>query len=238
MQSSWDIFEGYSDGAPARIEIDMRIAEEVPMDARPWLLRVRLSVADAQDDAFTAAITEKLRARYDAVLVARVFADEHAELLFHGARHEGLREAVTAVVERFTGRRARVKSDLDSGWLHVRDHIIPNKYQYQWIQDRRVVEAMAQGGDQLDVPRMIDHSIHFRTVEARERFAREVAALGFETDVATDGDGLVRFGLIVRRADPTRLEHVHAVVCDLIERAEEVGGQYDGWGAPLVTRGG
>lgn len=235
VPDGWDFFEGWSRGQPARIELDMRLAEEVPIEARPWLLRVRLPIADAVEP-FTSALLQAIRARHDAVLVARIVTDDHVELVLHGSRHEGLKDAAITVLARFPGKRAQVKSAHDSSWLHVRDTILPNKYQYQWMQDRRVVDAMRQGGDRIDVPRPIDHTVYFRSVEARETFMRSVRALGFESDVATDGDGHLRFGLVVRRRDPVTLEHIHAVACELIEQAEEAGGQYDGWGAPLVDR--
>lgn len=236
MHEGWDHYEGAWDGIPARIELDMRIAEEVPIEARAWLLRVRVPRADA-DPSFVAGIVKVVGKRFDAVHVARVTSDVIEENVFHGSRYEGLKDAVRDVSLRFPGKRAMVKSDHDSGWLFVRERVMPDRYQHQWMQDRRVVEAMAQGGDAIEVPRVVDHALYFRSVEARERFASEVGAMGFETDVATDGDGMVRFGLIVRRADPVELTHIHAVVRDLIERAEEIGGQYDGWGAPLVTQG-
>lgn len=241
LLDGWEYFDGWSEGAPARVELDMRIAEEVPIEARPWLLRVRVPSADATDAPFVAAIIKVVRRRFDAVYVARTRTDSYEEHIFHGTSYEHFKDAVRDVslqhsVGATRARRAMVKSEHDSSWRFVREQVLPDRYQYQWIQDRRVVEAMAQGGDQIDEPRTIDHSLYFRSVEAREQFATEVQALGFETDVATDGDGMVRHGLIVRRDDPVTLDHIHDVVRDLIQRAEARGGQYDGWGAPLVNR--
>lgn len=233
LPDGWDFFEGWSEGNAARIAIDLRIAEEVPIEARPWLLRVRVPRADA-DAAFLEALAQAVRARHEAVLVARVETDDHVELVLHGTRHEHLKDAATAAIARFPGKRAQVRSAHDSPWLHVRERLLPNLYQQQWMQDRRLVEAMAQGGDRVEVPRWVEHTFYFRSVEAREALVARVHALGFEADAATDGDGHLRFGLIVRRRDPVTLEHIHAVACELIEHAEEVGGQYDGWGAPLI----
>lgn len=42
-------------------------------------------------------------------------------------------------------------------------------------------------------------------------------------------------GAQVMRTDATDLEHIHAVVMDLIELAERHDGEYDGWGSPVVT---
>jgi regulator of RNase E activity RraB len=236
MRDGWDWYEGWSDGKPARIELDMRLAEEVPIADRPWLLRLRFPRDDAADEGFVSEVLHMVRTRYEAVLVARVLTEDYVEFVLHGTRHDGLKEAIVPVVTRHWGRKVRIRTAHDSPWLHVRERVMPNRYQYQWMQDRRVVEAMRQGGDRIEVPRPIDHTVYFRSVEARERFAKAVAAIGFEADAATDGDGHLRFGLIVRRRDPVTLEHIHAVVCELIKKAEEVGGQYDGWGAPLVTR--
>lgn len=232
VREAWDFFEGWCEGKPARIDVDMRLAEDVPDEARPYLLRVRVPIAHAEP-SFLDAIVADVRSRFEAAAIARVTTDDFVELVLHGTRHEGLKEAVQKIATE-RGHRAQVRAVLDSPWLHVRDSILPNQWQYQWMQDRRVVEAMQQGGDRVEVPRPIDHTVYFRSVEAREQFTRAVAALGFEADAATDGDGHLRFGLIVRRRDPVSLDHIHAVVCELIEAAEEVGGQYDGWGAPLV----
>ncbi|MDQ3034504.1 MAG: DUF695 domain-containing protein [Myxococcota bacterium] len=235
LQDGWDSFEGWSEGKPARVELDMRLAEQVPIESRPWLLRVRVPIASASSPVVDALIAS-VRARHEAVLIARLTTDDALELVLHGTRHEHLKDAAASALARFPGHRAQVRSAHDSSWLHVRERILPNKYQAQWMHDRRVVDAMRQGGDRIDQPRPIDHTVYFRSVESREAFVKGVRALGFESDAATDSDGHLRFGLIVRRRDPVTLDHIHAVACELIEHAEEAGGQYDGWGAPFVDR--
>lgn len=238
MDPSWDYYETPDAADPtgaerARVELDLRTIEDAPHDTRPVLLRLRIERREG-DHALATALCTALAPLHDARLVARLLDRAHLELVLYVAREEGVEDDVRELVADHPGHRVRVVLASDPGWLHVRETLYPDRIQSQWMQDRRVVEALASSGDRLEVPRPVDHALYFRSHEARQAFTRLVHAEGFECDVATDGDGSLRFGLVARRSDPVVLAHIHRVVRGLIERAEACGGQYDNWGAPVV----
>ena len=86
--------------------------------------------------------------------------------------------------------------------------------------------------------RPVDHQASFATAEAREAFAAEAAAQGFEpVERRDDAPPPSPFSIDLRRDDPVTLRHLHGVTWALCELAARHGGSYDGWEpAGVVTQ--
>lgn len=90
---------------------------------------------------------------------------------------------------------------------------------------------MAEGGDDLSLPRNIDFTVVFETEEAAQQFADYFTSFGYKTSVErTDtADGLPWDVLVVRHMVP---DHgaITAFEIELEGAASELGGRNDGWG--------
>jgi len=110
---------------------------------------------------------------------------------------------------------------------------MPDAERRQWMQDRRLLEVLAEQGDVHSIARCVDHCAYFRTPESRQAFVKDVMSEGFALD--NTSDDAEAFRAEFSRIDTVELEHIHEVVMKLVDLAEQHGGYYDGWGSPVET---
>jgi hypothetical protein len=142
---------------------------------------------------------------------------------------KGELEAIVETHLRPEFRSCDVAQRLDDRWSYYRDFLYPSHDRLQWIQNRRVVEALSRRGDPLSIERRVDHVVYFDDELGRATFSKEVTALGFDiSEGRPPGDG-GKYGLSVHRLDSVELEHIHDVTLQLTRLARQHGGSYDGW---------
>lgn len=118
-------------------------------------------------------------------------------------------------------------SKSDPQWEYYTEFLYPSDERMRWIQDRRVVDSLAQHGDPLTERRRVDHWCYFPDAKAQSSFAAQVVANRFEVLEPLEGEPT--FPVQVHRVDSVQLEDIHEVTGWLTELAERCGGDYDGW---------
>jgi regulator of RNase E activity RraB len=156
-------------------------------------------------------------------------------------RHsEDMNAAVEKVRETFRDYRFESGTQHDTDWRQYRDVLYPSDIDMQRIQNRRVVDVLANRGDDHLIPRPVDHALYFRTPVERKAFAEAAIRAGFaavsEGDHETDEAG--RYFLNVVRTETVTLEQVDRSVSELLELAKRYDGDYDGWGCEVQTNPG
>jgi hypothetical protein len=155
------------------------------------------------------------------------------QLTFYGP--SGKKEALEEIVVRLRGKRGyRIGSKEDAEWRYYHEFLSPDEERWQWIRNRRVVQALANAGDHHAAPRPVDHYIYFEGARGRDAFAAAARAKGFVAEPTDEGSRKRPHGVHLVRNDPVALGHIHDVVMELSKLAEDHGGDYDGWGAPIV----
>ena len=121
----------------------------------------------------------------------------------------------------------------DSEWQTYFDDLYPNVIGMNEIINRSVFDQLSEAGDDLNVPRTIDHSVIFHKKKQAKDFEKIVKAKGFEVAVESRGILKKTFDLLVQRIDPpSRLD---PITLELKQLAEHLGGSYDGWGCMVAT---
>jgi len=226
-----DAFEVYPcmvDGSPASIYVNLRYEVDAPPAAS-----TRYDVAfaigdpgshgigDEAEGIALDALEQALIARavdLGLVYVGRVRGRGVWESTFHGAPgHAPALRAITS--ELVADRRAVVKDAADPAWRYYREVLLPDAERRRWIEDRRIVQILAEHGDSLRTPRRVDH----RLADPSEAFVAAARRAGFERD-----------GDVVFRDDPVELDHIHDVVMELVDLAAEHGGTYERWTAAIT----
>ena len=237
-EDQWDFYPCRIDGIEASILLNFRYELELPASATT-LYRIRLPMREPEDHGMGSAgeaaamnaLEDQLVERSEAgelLYVARIRSRAEWELVFYGA--PGCTVALQSVRDVFGERRTYVDVRPDPTWGFYREFLLPDDERRQWMHDRRLVQVLADEGDVLAKPRRVDHWAHFPTAEGRDRWVQAVQQAGFELQRAAKVENAeLPFGAQVYRSDSVELTHVHDVVMELVELAEQEGGDYDGW---------
>ncbi|MEJ3404682.1 ribonuclease E inhibitor RraB [Rathayibacter sp. YIM 133350] len=102
----------------------------------------------------------------------------------------------------------------------------------QFAVDRAQLENRRILGDDLAQPRDVEHFAYFPDCSALDAAARQLEGAGFTGSIFAAGG---RFSLCARRVDALDEESVRRFVRDVCEIVEANGGEYDGWGAPVIV---
>jgi hypothetical protein len=239
--SGWDSWRAVAPEGPVAVALDLGLEGQVPDPARPRLLRVSyLLRAPGPDGLATAAEGEALARAEDALssALAAIGATYAGRVTVAGARThllylaEGVSAAgaLAAAGPGLSGYEVATRTEDDPAWQGWSTELLPPPRTRRWMEDRRGSEALARRGDRADLARPVDHQASFPSAEAREAFAAEAAALGFEPAARRDdAPPPAPFAVDLRRDDPVTLRHIHGVTWTLCELAARHGGSYDGW---------
>jgi regulator of RNase E activity RraB len=238
----WEFYPCRVDDAPASIMLDLSFRDTKPLELDTLYL-ARLQMLEPGDHGMgVGADVEKLSDAEDAICedaerlgltyVGRLRTAGGWQLTFYGPA--GLEKKLDEVVVETCGERAhRMAHREDGGWSYYDSFLAPDAERWQWILDRRVVHRLAEAGDHHATPRPVDHYVYFDEPDARDTFAAAAVGKGFEAET-TKASEERPCGAHLVRTDRVELQHIHRVVMELRELADAHGGDYDGWGAPVM----
>lgn len=240
----WDFYPCQIDDAPASIFLNLRFEHETPAPAANTLFRIRVQMLDPDEhgmgtsgeaDAFN-QIEDAMTAQATAAgltYIGRIRSDGVWELAFYGSPEA--KDALQPMRALFTDRRTYVDVRPDPDWGYYHEFLLPEDERRQWMQDRRVTDALAERGDALTTPRRIDHWAYFATADARDQFVTDAKQAGFSLERAAQVErDELPFAAQLFREDAAELEHIHEAVMILYDLVAQHGGDYDGWESPVV----
>lgn len=248
MAEDWDVYVCQIDDQPAAVFVDLGRAQAAPEPKRPWLLRVQIPLLTPRPDGLSdqeetealyeledelfAAVAQGLRACY----VGRITSQGRREMFYYGKSAEGFEPAVQKAAARFPQYEITSRAQEDRDWDVYSDLLYPSDLDMQSIQNRRVVDRLAESGDDLSQSREIAHWLYFPSEHARNQLIEQVEGEGFaaETFQTEKPDDEFAFGLRLVRNDHAALDFLDPLVADLFLRAQNCGGEYDGWESQVV----
>lgn len=237
-EDAFDFYPCLVDDAPASIYVNLRFESEVPPDHETrYTIAIALrdpgehGIGSAEEAATIGLVEDAVIARaaeLGVTYVGRVRTRGVWEMVLYGAA-DRLAPLRRIAVERAGDRRSDARTARDPTWSYYRELLLPDAERRQWMDDRRMVQILAEQGDRHGIPRRVDHHLVFATQAARDAFAASIASAGFSVDTRDP------LRARVHRVDPIELDHVHAVVMTLIDAATPHGGQYERWEAGITA---
>ncbi len=245
----WEFYLADTDEGPFSVMFVLDYADVAPLADAPMRLDVGIpmrspgpnGLGDASEaeemNRLDLALHRELETRLAARAVGRIRGGGMWIFVYYAPSDEGLEDAVRAALAGSPGREFDVGSERDPSWSAYRESLLPDRERWQWIQDRRVVDALESQGDPLTTPRSVEHFLYFEQEDARARFAEAARERGFTVVGESAGEGDARFGIRVSRVHAVDLDAVHAVVMELVELASASDGEYDGWETEVLGPG-
>jgi uncharacterized protein (TIGR01619 family) len=246
--NDWDTYYTLIDDCPASIALNIDLAQSAPLSGLDRLLAVLVfmnepgehGMGDGKDPEILRHVEEQIVRAYEdklgATFVGRIRGQGAWQLYFYGPDTDSLAPKAAELLSGFSGWEQEVHTRSDSDWSTYFELLFPDRERLQWIQDRRVVEALVRSGDPLVVPRRVDHFAYFSSAEDRKRFVSDVQSEGYEVaELGYDSDEELGFSVQFFRSETVELEMIHDAVMKLVMTAEEFSGLYDGWETTVMN---
>ena len=116
--------------------------------------------------------------------------------------------------------------------------LYPSETNLERMQNRRMLEALAEQGDAHAVPRKVDHWLHFADEQSRDACRETLTAIEFQVEdegMSEEEGEEMPFALVVSRVDSVETHSINGITLELARLAGEYCARYDGWECP-VTR--
>ena len=239
MADKWRMFPATMGDDQAFISFNDSFAERAKRDARHHHLRVEVAIKDPTeagmprgdeinalsklDDALEAAV-----ARLGGIYVGRITVAGRRFFYFYvDAREADARSALVRAATPF-GYAPQVKWADDPEKQRYWQDLYPTADDWRVINDMEVLDALANAGDDPDISRTVQHWAYFASDAAAAAFREWLGSQAFTFRSAEkDKQGRVRVTFthegVMHLADVTN----RTIRCR--RKAEELGGEYDGW---------
>lgn len=252
MSQNWDFYFSHFGEKPASLFVDLDIIDDAPLEDLPNMVYLRVVLQQPREDGFCSQeeydklaqiedhLEQTLVEENVVMYVGRVTCDGYRDFFFYTSLDADAWQArVSASMNTFPDYKIEQKWREDPEWDAYFEFLYPDELDMQTIQNRRVCINLQEHGDNIDLPREIDHFAVFYSTGTREQFIEKITELGFGIrhtidpgeDTEEDDDGYtVEF---FRTDVPSAIDDV---TLPLFELAAEFEGDYDGWGAPLAQK--
>lgn len=237
----FEFYECVVNDQRAFVRVDVDLHDTAPDPSRPHQLRIRIALLDPKEDGLTTrGEAERLWAFEDRLCAALAphplvgvltNAGRRSWYLYTDDPDRDADRARRVAREVLPDHTVRAESFEDPAWRVYLDFLYPNDLAWNWIQDRKVLEALAREGDDGTRPRPISYWARFPSPASRSGFREAVERLGYAVEELYERAEDDQDPFWIRIAHPAPLAPVDVFAAS--ERvsiaAREAGGSYDGW---------
>ena len=250
MSDDWDFYFARVDGAVSSIFVDLGIRPDVPVEKRPWLLWVFVTLKQPNAEGLSTneeaptlqamgeALDANITVTCGAQMVGRITGAGRREFYFYAEEPGPLDEAVRTAMKSFEGYEHECGSTLQPDWDQYVELLYPSTTNLQRMFNRRVLQELAERGDVHERPRQVDHWLEFPGEEARAACRDTLVAIDFKVEaeyLGEDADADMPHALVVSRVDSVDSHTINGITLELVRVAAEHGGRYAGWECPVAA---
>jgi regulator of RNase E activity RraB len=248
LSDEWDFYFARVNDAVSSIFVDLGIREDVPIETRPWLLWVWVVLQAPKPDGLATneegrvlheigeALDSLVSATCGAQLVGRITGTRRREFYFYAAEPGELTHSVAAAMKAFPHYKYETGSTFQPEWEQYLT-LYPSDTNLERMQNRRMLESLAEQGDVHELPRKIEHWLHFGDEPSRAACRETLQAIDFTVEdegISETEDEDMPFALVVSRVDSVDTHTINGITLELARLAGEYCARYDGWECPVI----
>ena len=247
----WNVYRSWLDDDPAVFRLNLALDKVAPIQGFSYCVRITVELKNPDERGFSTdeerptiyAIEDKIFRPLESdkdILVAVLTARGEVTWYFYSQAPEHLQERLSASWDSEFGYSYQVECSEDKQWNFFLKGLYPNIYEKQTIYNREILSACEKYGDQVEVPRPIEHWLYFDTEQDMLNAIEKAAALGFtvyssKKVVPEEGkeqqEDLCYCLILSKENTPVQID---GDTWDLIDIALDTHGNYDGWETILV----
>ena len=251
IDEDWGVYlcNAFAYDLPAVIRTNLALRDFEYTANYPKRLHLQILYKNADDNGFPTReegeyvysiedAVEEIVEQHGDMLVGVVKCDERAHIFAYAKNELGYNDEISVMMsENFPDYAYTLAVVEDEDWELYFQALYPDRYEYQSIMNRMLIENIKNNGDSM-VPRVLEHCLHFKIEENGEAFLAKVMEDGFiklSSENLTDNEDIDKeypYELVIGREDD--FEDIDEIVWYLMDLAEEFDGDYDGWGCHIV----
>ncbi len=180
-------------------------------------------------EALIIAIEHEGNAKY----VGSRIVDGWNELYFYAEDSKSLNPLVSKMLSEsgYVYESSVVK---DSKWDFHYKNLVPSELEAAHIQSEKIVFLLQEEGDDITIPRVVEHYVSFATPTQKERFLETLSLEGFQFKDEISSEDFEN-GVALVKNHALDEEEIKRVVEDLFEAVKKEQGYYEGWSTTLAV---
>lgn len=234
-----EIFERIEDNSSTFYEVDMDAGEF--KEGNAWLFSVFLKFDSSNEtvDGFEEFLETKesliiaLESEGRVHYVGSRFVDGWNEFYFYSSDSKELNSMSTAILKE-SGYVYESNVVRDSKWKLYETQLFPTELEQHNIQTAKIIFLLEEEGDDLTVPRSVEHYVSFEMPTQKNRFINTLALDGFTLKDELDSEDF-EHGVALVKEHAVTYEEATKVIAELFEFVKKEGGYYEGWSTTLVN---
>ena len=251
IDEEWSVYlcDSFAYDLPAVIRTNLALRDFEYTANYPKRLHLQILYKNADDNGFPTReegeyvysiedAVEEIVEQHGDVLAGVVKCDERARIFAYVKNELEYYDEISEMMsEKFPDYAYTLAVFEDEDWEVYFQALYPDRYEYQSIMNRMLIENIKNNGDSME-PRVLEHCLHFTTEENGEAFLAKVMEDGFiklSSENLTDNEDIDKeypYLLVIGREDD--FENIDEIVWYLMDLAEEFDGEYSGWGCHIV----
>ena len=131
------------------------------------------------------------------------------------------------------GKNMNISFKNDQNWEIYQSKLFPDQWNYQKIQNQRIIEDLQAKGDVNTKLHIVSHMISFSSdMESAEKFAAKAKIWKYYVDEVAEEDGIVK--AVISKKSKTDIESITIVTNEVMNLAKEFGGEYVEWSTRVM----
>ena len=243
-QADWAFYFTNVDDKLSSIATDLNLARVAPIKGQESVVYVSIKMQDPKEDGLSSneeadklwEIEDKIIAEFDKhklvyTFAGRLTSNGSRDLYFFGEDTILMEKHISSSMASFPSYEFDFGHKPDNEWSGYFDFLYPLPRQMQAIQNRRVLEQLTNGGDDLTKEREVFHWIYFKTKKELNQFEIFTKNQGFKTLKKGKAANADKYGFVIQvsRIDKVGYNEIDTYTLELWERAKALNGDYDGW---------
>ncbi len=233
-----EIFQRVQDDTLFNIEVDITAGEYKDTNSYLFSVFVKYDGLDENSEAYEEFLETK-----ESLIIAIEYEDKAkylgsrivegwSEFYFCASSSKELTPMVTAMLKD-TGYLFESNIIKDKKWSFYELQLFPTELEFVHIQSSKIIFLLGEEGEDLTIPRDVEHYISFLTPTQKNRFLNtlDLDGFSFKDDISSEE---FEHGVALVKNHAVNEEEVKKIVDELFLKVKEDQGFYEGWSTTLV----
>lgn len=247
MQEYWELYMKNVEGKPASIQFNAGISMEIEelKYTYPNIAFVKVKLKEPSEMGLLSQNEEPeilfLEDKLEASLikfrigkyVGRIISDGSVTFLYYLQFTYNWEDFLAYALDEAEAYEITNGHQDDSEWGFYQNLLYPTSKEWQIIQNHKVCDQLKESGDNLHLPRAIEHIAFYTNEYEKEKIVDTLTSEGFKIkDELTNEEGVK--GLSFYRTDKPFYYDIDELTLHLVELLDACNAQYDGWETSIV----